>query len=1164
VREEQLQDWENPQVVGRNKERAHATLIPFADERTALAGDRAASPYFRLLNDEWKFKYAPNPALAPAGFHAPDFDDSGWDTVAVPGNWQLQGYDKPIYVNVQYPFEVDPTLSVPREDNPTGSYRTQFTVPTDWAGRRIFILFEGVDSAFHLWVNGQEVGYSQDSRVPAEFDLTAYVHPGENSLAVRVYRWSDGSYLEDQDFWRLSGIYRDVYLWAAPPVHVRDFYVRTTFDADYRDATLTVRAAVRNHTARRVEGYRLEAALFDAGGRPVLAEPLAAWKRVAHDWGEFISPAPAEIVTVAAETEVALEVETAVANPHKWSGEQPYLYTLLLTLKDPSGAVVEVERCQVGFRQVEIKDGRFFVNGTPVLFKGANRHEHDPDRGHAVSRESMIADIRLMKQFNFNADRTCHYPDDPLWYDLCDEYGLYLIDEANLETHGVWDRLTKDPAWLPAFMERGIRMVERDKNHPSVVVWSLGNESGSGPNHAALAGWIKEYDPTRPIHYESAKHAPYVDIVSTMYPSIDQLAAFAERPGETRPFVMCEYAHSMGNSTGNLKEYWETIAAHKRLIGGFIWDWVDQGLRQVTADGEKWFAYGGDFGDLPNDDNFCINGLISPDREPHPAMWEHKKVHEPVQVEPVDLLAGKLKVTNRYDFSDLSGLDIAWTLSADGEVLQSGALPKLDIVPGASALVTVPYRQPDLKPGTEYWLALSFTLAQDALWAERGHEVAWAQFQMPFAVPAEPPLKVATMPALQLVESLAEIAVNGRDFNVLFDRPAGRLTSLRYAGRELVCGGPALAIWRGPTDNDANTWGDQRMAIRWREAGLDRLHEQVTEVKASQLNPQVVRVDVQSVSMPAPGGRSEQWEQLLAQLGFFLNAGFDEQRFQAICRDLKVDYAELPGGWRAVKARELVMSLDRQDRIHELLKVTYQALMQSHGERLPQERRERLAAWQALSPQELKEAFAPRYTTRFDCHHTYTIYGSGDVLVGAHVVPSGELPPLPRVGLQMSLPGEYNALDWYGRGPHETYADRKLGAQVGVYGGTVDDQYMPYIRPQENGNKIETRWAALSAGDGAGLLVVGMPLLNVSAHHFTAQDLTQARHTYELKRRDEIILNLDYAQDGLGNGSCGAQAGVLPQYLLEPREVRYSLRLRPFSRQEASPAELSKRVIEQA
>ncbi|MGC9467879.1 MAG: glycoside hydrolase family 2 TIM barrel-domain containing protein, partial [Anaerolineae bacterium] len=657
-------DWENPQVVGRNKEPAHATLLPYQDAESALKADREGSVYFKLLNGDWHFAWSPNPASAPAGFYANSYDVAGWDAIPVPSNWQMQGYGTPMYTNVQYPFCPDYMPEVPKDDNPVGSYRTTFTVPDSWEGRQVFIVFDGVDSAFYLWVNGELVGYSQDSRLPAEFDLTPYLRPGENTLAARVYRWSDGSYLEDQDFWRLSGIYRDVYLFATPTVHIRDFWARTALDAAYEDAELQVRVKVHAYDDLTAAGHTVEAQLYDA-----------QHKRVAEHTAEI--PDDASQIGV---QEWQLEFAVPVANPKKWSAEHPNLYTLLLTLKDEAGEVLEVEGCNVGFRQVEIRDGKILINGVPVYFRGANRHEHDPDTGHTVSVESMIEDILLMKRFNFNAVRTCHYPDDPRWYDLCDQYGLYLIDEANIESHGVWDEPSKDPMWRTAFLDRGSRMVERDKNHPSVVIWSMGNESGHGPNHAALADWIHAHDPTRPVHYESAHDESYVDMISTMYPSLDRLVEFATAPGEARPFIMCEYAHAMGNSPGNLKEYWEIIEQYPRVRGGFVWDWVDQGLRRITPSpvspggGEdggtvEWFAYGGDYGESPHDGSFCINGVVFPDRTIHPCMWEFKKVYQPVDVEPVDLVAGKVEVVNKHFFSDLSYLDIAWTLSVDGEVV---------------------------------------------------------------------------------------------------------------------------------------------------------------------------------------------------------------------------------------------------------------------------------------------------------------------------------------------------------------------------------------------------------------------------------------------------------------------------------------------------------------
>lgn len=1050
-------DWNTPMVIGRNKEPGHATLIPYTGVAEALTGGRDASPYFRSLNGDWRFSHAPNPASAPEGFFELSFETGERDTISVPSNWQMCGYGRPIYVNWGYPFpqdgvpRMDPRMAedwplppIPEDDNPIGCYRRTFTIPESWDGHQIFILFDGVDSAFHLWVNGQEVGYSQGSRLPAEFNITSFVRSGENVLAVRVYRYCDGSYLEDQDYWRLSGIYRDVYLWAAPSVHVRDFFVRAELDKAYQDGVLRVVAKVRNYSDEDVTDYLLEARLFEAEeGKPVIESVVT--------------------VSVKAKSESSLDLEQAVVNPKKWSAEDPILYALLIVLKDGAGNVLEVERCNVGFRQIEIKDGQMHVNGVPVIFKGVNRHEHDPDTGHTVTVESMVEDIKLMKQFNFNAVRTSHYPNDPRWYDLCDEYGLYIVDEANIETHATVGKLSNDPGWAAAFLERGVRMVERDKNHTCIVMWSLGNESGSGPNHAAMAGWIHEYDPTRPVHYEGAtgwggrykrpEDASYVDVVSVMYPNIDRITELAQMPGETRPLIMCEYAHAMGNSCGNLREYWDAIEANERLQGGFIWDWVDQGIRQVTEDGEEWFAYGGDFGDDPNDGSFCINGVIFPDRRIQPAMWECKKIMQPVKVEPIDLLAGKVRITNAYHFLDLSGLDIAWRLTADGEVLQSGTLEHLDTPPGESAIVVVPFEQPELEPGAEYWLTLSFVLARDAAWAKKGHEVAWEQFKVPFEVPERPVLSVSGMPEVAMEDTGQVVTVRGPDFELVFDKLAGTMSSWQHQGQELVCRGPLFNAWRAPTDNDER--GSRALAEGWYEAGLDQPEHAIKDMTVTRVAPHVIRI-VSYSYVSAPG-----------------------------CE----------GG--------------------------------------------------------------------FDCTYTYTIYGSGDILLNTQVLPSKNLPPLPRVGLQMILPGGYEAFTWYGRGPHETYVDRKEGAQVGVYSGTVDEQYIPYVVPQENGNKTDVRWAVLADDGGNGLLVASVAKdqgnpgrVEASVHHFRVEDLALAKHTHELKRRDDITLHLDYGQTGLGGASCGPP--TLPQYTIMPEPVEYTVRLKPFSQRSASVIALAK------
>ena len=1026
----QGRDWENPHILGRNVLPPHATLIPYADETSALTGDPGASECFRLLSGRWRFCYLPSPSHVPPGFEQDAFDDACWDSIPVPSSWQMHGYGRPNYTNVAYPYPVDPP-HVPTE-NPVGLYRTRFALPPAWSARRILLHFGGVDSAFYVWLNGHLVGYSQGSHVPSEFDVTSHVRAGLNLLAVQVFQWSDASYLEDQDMWRMSGIFRDVCLLATPSAHVRDIFVRTRFDEAYRDAVLDLSVSLQNSSEERADGLRVVARLLDTAGQAV-AERIVA-----------------DGVAVGASEEKALAAEIRVTSPRKWSDEQPHLYDLLVSLYGPDGALLEVQRVAVGFRQIERRGVEVLINGAPLEIRGVNRHEIDPDFGHAVTLDSMIADIKLMKQHNINAVRTSHYTDDTRWLDLCDRCGLYVVDEADLETHGFAisgniSQLASDPEWEEAFVDRARRMVERDKNHPCIIMWSLGNEAGYGPNHDAMAAWIRTLDTSRLIHYEGAYDAPMVDVVSVMYPHVDRLIEQGKRTDDPRPFFMCEYAHAMGNGPGNLKEYWEAIRTYPRLLGGCIWEWVDHGLRRATESGEEWFAYGGDFGDEPNDGNFCIDGLTFPNRIPHTGLIEYKKVLEPVHVAPVDLAAGKVQILNRYSFVSLAHLAGRWSVSCDGETLDGGALPALDAAPGESAEIQVPYRLPAARAGSECFLNLSFSLAADTAWAPAGHEVAWAQFPLPVKAPKAPTLRLSDMPSLAVDESAARISIVGQDFRLLFDKEQGVISCWEHRGLPMLNCGPRLYVWRAPTDNDVHIAND------WRRAGLDRLWHRTDRVTSDLVSPGAVRIEAASV----------------------------------------------------------------------------------------------------LAPHSLAPALA--------CVYRYLVYGTGDVIVEVEVAPQRELPSLPRLGLQLRLPRRFDRFAWYGLGPHEAYADRRESVRVGLYRGSVQDQHVPYVRPQENGNKLDVRWAAVTDPRGSGLLAVGRPLLNVSVHHCTAEDLARAKHTFELTPREETIVNLDYAQAPLGSASCGP--GPLEKYLLRPEKTSFSVLLRPVS-DASSPAELSRRLLE--
>jgi beta-galactosidase len=1011
-------DWENPQMTGRNKEAPRATAIAFADPAAALEGDPAGSPWWRSLNGDWHFRWSANPEQRPQEFFRPDYDVSSWGTIPVPANWQLHGHGYPIYTNVRYPWgEPDPPR-VPHDYNPVGSYRRTFTVPEDWAGRQVYLHFAGVSSAFYLWLNGHQVGYSQDSRTPAELDITRYLKAGENVLAAEVYQYSDGSYLECQDFWRISGIFRDVALYSWDQLHIRDFQVDTDLDESYRDARLGIDVRVRN-LGDETRSFAVTGRLFDEQGRLVADGLTVAAK-----------------VTAAAENVVHLERE--LVNPPRWSAEQPNLFRLVLTLSDADGTHIQSVSCNVGFREVEIKDGQLLVNGVAVLIKGTNRHEHDPDTAHVISTESMIRDIKLMKQHNINAVRTSHYPNVSEWYDLCDRYGLYLIDEANIESHGIGydpDRtLGNKPEWGKAHLDRTISMVERDKNHPSIIIWSLGNEAGDGVNFTATSSWIRERDPSRPVHYERAELGPNTDIFCPMYARIPEIVDYATKYDD-RPLILCEYSHAMGNSNGNLADYWEAILAHERLQGGFIWDWVDQGLRQPVPGrpGEFYFAYGGDFEPpgVYHDDNFLMNGLVSADRVPHPGLLELKKVYQYITVSARDLDRGEIEIGNGYAFIGLEGFDALWELRGDDQVIASGQLPGLEkIAPGDSRVLTLPL--PKIQPGAgvEYWLNLSFRLAADQPWAEHGHEVAWEQLRLDRSAP-EPVLDAAAMAPLELVRDDSEITVSGSDFSVRFDPVAGTISSFAAHGAELIGSGPRPSFWRGPTDNDRGNGMPGRCAV-WKTASRSW---QVIAAEAERLGPAQIRIT------------------------------FDGTLVNGIASNRVI----------------------------------------------------------------------------------YTVHGSGDIVVEQIFQPCpGELPELPRFGMQMTVPGGFETVTWYGRGPHESYQDRKAGARVGVYSGTVDEQLVDYSEPQENGNKTDVRWLSLSNPEGTGLLVAGLPLIGFSAHHYTTEDLESAKHSFQMTRREEITLNIDMAQTGVGgDDSWGARTH--DQYTVWPEPMSFRFRLRPLA-----------------
>ena len=702
---------------------------------------------------------------------------------------------------------------IPKDYNPVGSYRTTFTVPNNWNGRNIYIHFGGVKSAFYIWVNGKKVGYSQGSMTPAEFNLNSYLQKGENHLSVEVYRWSDGSYLEDQDMWRFSGIFRSVYLYSTPKIHLLDFFVRARLDDRYENGLLHITTKVRNSNKENIKPAKVEAYLYDEKGMVPGNTPIAESKTS--------SDIPSLMLGVA-------DLYTTIENPKKWTAETPNLYTVILVLKDDKGNVLEAARSTTGFRTIEIEDGMLLVNGVSVKLKGTNIHDHDPLHGRAVDYKLIEEDLKLMKQCNINTVRFSHYPHDPRYYDIFDKYGMYLIDEANLETHGISFRRDllpgSDPLWTDACLERMKRMIERDKNHPSVIIWSLGNEAGNGENISIMASYTRTVDPSRPIHYQHMNNI--ADMQSYMYPSPQNLEEIASDPDISKPIILCEYVHSMGNSTGNLEIYWDVINTHKNIIGGLIWDWVDQGLYKEDENGKMFWAYGGDMGDKVNDANFCINGIVQPDRTPEPEYYEVKHIYQNVNLTPSNLAEGQFFVYNSYYHSNLSNYKLQWNLLQNGEVILSGVIDTLQTPANSRERIEIPIKKPELVPGCEYWLNVSFHLKKREFWAEKGFEVAWNQFKMPWAVAPTPKDDLRGLKPVKFEQTDNSIVVSGERFKVSVNKKDGSLANYNWKGNDLISGPLQPNYWRAPTDNDVAGFKGELNA--WKNAASGRIVNNVS------------------------------------------------------------------------------------------------------------------------------------------------------------------------------------------------------------------------------------------------------------------------------------------------------------------------------------------------
>lgn len=1004
-------EWENPEVFQINREYPTASFYRFPEGLVPPTGyGWENSPYYLSLNGTWKFFYADSVQARPRIFYRDDFDVSGWNDLEVPSNWEMKGYGIPIYTNIKYVFPANPPY-IPHEMNNNGSYKRDFEIPADWQGKDVYLHFAGVSGAMYIWVNGEFVGYNEGSKTAAEYKVTEVVKPGKNTIAVQVLRWSDASYMEDQDFWRLSGIERDVYLYTTNKVTLRDFRVTSDLENDYRDGVFKVELQIDNNTAQSAQ-QTVEVKLLD-GNREVYGAAKLLELPAGRTESSFSATIP---------------------NVKSWNAEHPNLYRLLITFNGESTAI------GVGFRNIKIANSQLLINGKAVLFKGVNLHDHSHTEGHALTEEWTSWDLRLMKQNNINAIRCSHYPKDPHFYRLCDQYGFYVIDEANIELHGMGatnqgldkdpEKKAKHPAYLPewkgAHLDRTIRMFERDKNFPCIITWSLGNEAGNGQNFYVTYDWLKANDKTRPVQYEGAIEYENTDIQAPMYWPIQRMISYAKQEN-TRPLIQCEYAHAMGNSLGNFQDYWDVIEAYPNMQGGYIWDWVDQGILTHNEAGEPYWAYGGDLGGahLQNDGNFCLNGIVNPDRSSKPALFEVKKVYQYVKFKLADKERREVEIKNMYDFSNLNMLRFSWVLLKNGVREATGDLPVIDLEPYASK--TIALDLPRLEDAqSEYHLNLYARYYGNNKLIFKGDLLAYEQFQLQAG--SLQPRQASAAGAPSTSRAGEALKVSGADFAIEFDTNTGMLTSLDYGNGNILKKGIAPNFWRAPIDNDYGFKMPEKLGV-WKAAG--------------------------------------QTPELLA---------FEEST-QGSTVSVRAKY-NLP----AVKNASVTM--------------------------------------------------------------TYDIHADGAMMVKVQlddVAP--QLPVMPRFGTNFIIDEAYDQVQWFGRGPHENYQDRKTSALVGRYEALVSDLYFPYIRPQENGYRTETRWATFRNSTGKGIKISAADPFCFSAHHQYNDDFDEGmtkrqRHTTDITRRNLVNINIDKVQMGVGgDNSWGATPHK--KYSIEPGNMSF-------------------------
>lgn len=1019
------QVWQDPSDISINKMDAHAEVIPFPDPASAIVNNLSDNANYKLLNGEWGFSWYPSVNEVPQNFFQPGYNDNDWTTIPVPSNWEIQGFGTPIYVNQPYEFTDNPTPPfIPDSINPAGCYRQTFIVPEAWQNKKVVLHFGAVKSAMFLWINGKKTGYSQGSKLPAEFDITPYITTGQNLMAIKVLRWSDGTYLECQDFWRISGIERDVYMYALDPDHITDFWVNPMVSKDLQTATIQLEiSASENTSSNHTYLYQL----FDADGSEVISQ-----------------------IFTTNNTRDTFHI--AMEKPILWSAEHPYLYSSVLSLLNAHNSIVESVKSNTGFRRIEIENGQLLINNVPIYIKGVNRHEHDPVNGHVISRGSMLEDVRLMKLHNINAVRTSHYPNDPYWYELCDTYGLYIIDEANIESHGMGYRpertLGNKPEWREAHLDRVKRMVERDKNHPSIIIWSMGNEAGDGCNFEDISQWIHSRDHNRPVHYERALRKPHTDIYCPMYPGIKYLEWWAQTE-DSKPLIMCEYAHAMGNSTGNLQDYWDVIETYPRLQGGFIWDWVDQGILSKNKEGKSFWAYGGDFGpeETPSDGNFCMNGLVSANRIPHPALSEVKKVYQYIDIKDIDALQGQFAVTNKYHFSNLDAYYLNWELKGNGVIIANGSIDDLVMKPGERTEIDIPeIRQIIPSPNTKYYIHFYLKTKKESTLIPKNYTVGKEQIEIPLETPPFMP----QMPGddkIEIAQDERYISVTANDIEYLFNKASGMLHQITTHDQEMLLQELRPDFWRAPTDNDFGNGMDKRCSI-WKDVSGST---KVTFVGITDKNRRAVTISTTAV--------------------------------------------------------------------HSLSNTNITV--------------------------------------------TYKVYHDGTLKIELGMEPTIEgLPELPRFGLRTELISNFYHIDWYGRGPEENYSDRNTAAFIDLYQSTVDEQFFPYSRPQETGNKTDVEWVCLTDNSGKGLAFAGGEAIGFSALHYSVEDLDcitrlNYRHPSDLSKKESIYLHIDKKQMGVGgDNSWGAKP--YSQYLIPAKEMEYTIFIRPIDLMKENPFRVKK------